>query len=51
LEWKSDVADIGKPKRKIRIEPEPRREKPPVKAPEPKREQPAKEPARTGSGS
>jgi hypothetical protein len=45
------MADIGKPKRKIRIEPEQGREKPPVKIPEPKREQPAKEPARTGSGS
>ena len=43
------MADIGKPKRKIRIEPEPRRRPEPGERPEPKRE-PAKEPARSGSG-
>jgi hypothetical protein len=45
------MADIGEPKRKIKIEPERRRERPPEpeEPPAPKREQPEKEPVRTGS--
>lgn len=42
------MADIGEPKRKIRIEPEPRRQPRPRKRPEPERkEPPVKEPMRT----